>query len=81
MKIVILIYQMIQEKIAYGELFMLVMIGYIHMFKMVKKMQNPGLEIVAGLTRPLKNKKSVHRHVSLLDFPKTWAFLTQNYFS
>ena len=24
------------------------------MFKMVKKMQNSGLEIVAGLTRPLK---------------------------
>ena len=38
---------------AYGELFMLVMIGYIFMFKMVKKMQNSGLEMVAGLTRPL----------------------------
>ena len=37
MKIVILIYQIIQEKFAYGELFMLVMIGYIYMFKMVKK--------------------------------------------
>ena len=37
MKIVILIYQIIQEKFAYGELFMLVMIGYIFMFKMVKK--------------------------------------------
>ena len=36
-KIVILIYQIIQEKFAYGELFMLVMIGYIFMFKMVKK--------------------------------------------
>ena len=34
---------------------MLVMIGYIFMFKMVKKMQNSGLEIVAGLTRPLKS--------------------------
>ena len=54
MKIVILIYQVIQEKFAYGELFMLVMIGYIFMFKMVKKMQNSGLEIVAGLTRPLR---------------------------
>ena len=54
MKIVILIYQIIQDKFAYGELFMLVMIGYIFMFKMVKKMQNSGLEIVAGLTRPLK---------------------------
>ena len=32
MKIVILIYQIIQEKFAYGELFMLVMIGYIFMF-------------------------------------------------
>ena len=53
MKIVILIYQIIQEKFAYGELFMLVMIGYIFMFKMVKKMQNSGLEMVAGLTRPL----------------------------
>ena len=37
MKIIILIYQIIQEKFAYGELFMLVMIGYIFMFKMVKK--------------------------------------------
>ena len=37
MKIVILIYQIIQEKFAYGELFMLVMVGYIFMFKMVKK--------------------------------------------
>ena len=35
MKIVILIYQILQEKFAYGELFMLVMIGYIFMFKMV----------------------------------------------
>ena len=33
---------------------MLVMIGYIFMFKMVKKMQNSGYEIVAGLTRPLR---------------------------
>ena len=58
--IVILIHQIIQEKFAYGELFMLVMIGYKFMFKMVNKMQNPGLEIVAGLTRPLnwmKNKE------------------------
>ena len=53
MKIVILTYQIIQEKFAYGELFMLVMIGYIFMFKMVKKMQNSGFKIVAGLTRPL----------------------------
>ena len=37
MKKVILIYQIIQEKFAYGELFILVMIGYIFMFKMVKK--------------------------------------------
>ena len=50
---VILIYQIIQEMFAYGELFMLVMIGYIFMFKMVKKMQNSGFEIVAGLTHPL----------------------------
>ena len=54
MKIVILIYQLIQKKFAYGELFMLVMIGYIFMFKIVKEMQNSGFEIVAGLTRPLK---------------------------
>ena len=53
MKIVILISQIIQEKFVYGELFMMVMIGYIFMFKMVKKMQNSGLEIVAGLTRPV----------------------------
>ena len=54
MKIVILIYQIIQEKFAYGELFMLVMIGYIFKFKMVKKMQNSGFKIVAGFTSPLK---------------------------
>ena len=53
MKKVILIYQIIHEKFAYGELFMLVMIGYIFMFKMVTKMQSSGLEMVAGLTRPL----------------------------
>ena len=55
MKIVILIYQVIQEKIANGELFMLVMIEYIFMFRIVKKMQNSGLEIVAGLTLPLSS--------------------------
>ena len=66
MKIVILIYQIIQEKFTYGELFMLtlVMIGYIglFMFEMVKKMQNSGLEIglVAGLTRPLKGNCAAH---------------------
>ena len=55
MKTVILFYQILQEKFAYGELFMLVMIGYIFKFKMVKKkMQNSGLEILAGLTRPLR---------------------------
>ena len=43
-----------QEKFAYGELFMLVMIGYIFMFKMAKKVQNSGFKIVAGLTRPLR---------------------------
>ena len=32
---------------------MFVMIGYIFIIKTVKKMQNLGLEIVAGLTRPL----------------------------
>ena len=53
MKIVILIYQIIQEKFTYSELFMVIMIGYISMFKMVKKVQNSGLEMVAGLTRPL----------------------------
>ena len=56
MKIVILIYQIVQEKFDYGELFMLVMRGYIFMFKMVKKMKNSGLEIVAGLTPPLMSK-------------------------
>ena len=56
MKKVILISQIIQEKFADGELFMLVMIGYIFMFKMVKKkMQNSGFEIVAGFTPPLKS--------------------------
>ena len=59
MKIVILIYQIIQEKFAYGELYMLVMIGYIFMFKMVKNMQNSGFEIAAGLTRPLNKIKDV----------------------
>ena len=54
MKIVILNHQIIQEKFAYGELFMTVMIGYIFMFKMIHKMQNSGLEIEAGLTRPLR---------------------------
>ena len=33
---------------------MFVMIGYIFMFKMVKKMQNSGLETVVGLTCPLR---------------------------
>ena len=37
LKIIILIYQIIQEKFANGELYILVMIGYIFMFKMVKK--------------------------------------------
>ena len=60
MKIVILIYQILQEKFAYGELFiMLVMIGYIFIFKMVKKMKNSGLEILAGLTRPLTDTKNL----------------------
>ena len=53
MKIVILIHQITQEKFAYDEFFWLVMIGYIFMLRMVKKMQNSGLEIVAGLTLPL----------------------------
>ena len=57
MKIVILISQIIQEKFADGELYMLVMIGYIFMFKMVKKMQNSGFEIVAGFTPPLKSRE------------------------
>ena len=48
MKIVILIYQIIPEKFAYGKLFMLVMKGYIFMYKMVKKIKNSGLEIIAG---------------------------------
>ena len=55
--IVILISQIIQEKFADGELSMLVMIGYIFMFKMVKKMQNSGFEIVAGFTPPLKRRE------------------------
>ena len=57
MKIVILISQIIQEKFVDGELFMLVMIGYIFMFKMVKKMQNLGFEIVAGFTPPLERRQ------------------------
>ena len=57
MKKVILIYQIIQEKFAYGELFMLVMMGYIFMFKMVKKMQNSGFEMVAGFTPHLINQE------------------------
>ena len=52
-KIVILIYQIIQEKFGYDELFILVMIRYIFMFTMVKKMKYSGLEIVAGFTPPL----------------------------
>ena len=59
MKIFILIYQIIQEKFAYGESYMLVMIGYIFIIKMVKKKRNSGLEIVAGLTRPLNHRLSV----------------------
>ena len=42
-----------QEEFDYGQLFMLVMIGYIFMFKMVKELQDSGLEIVAGLTPPI----------------------------
>ena len=57
MKIVIFIHQIIQEKFVYGEFFMLVMIRYIFMFRMVKKMKNSGLEIVAGLTLPLRDLK------------------------
>ena len=53
MKIVLFISQIIQEKIVYNELFMMVMIGYILMYNMVKRMQNSDLEIVAGLTRLL----------------------------
>ena len=49
MKIVILIYQVIQEKFAYGELFMLVMIGCIYScLNWWKKMKNSGLEIVGA---------------------------------
>ena len=65
-KIVILFYQIIQEKFAYGELFMLVMIGYIFMFKMVKKMQNSGFEIVAGLTHPLSKMWEIQKVVPTL---------------
>ena len=51
MKIVILIYQIIQEKFVYGKLFiMLLMIGYIFIIKMVKKIQNLDLEIVLELS-------------------------------
>ena len=85
MKIVILIYQIIQEKFAYGELFMLVMTGYVFMFKMVKKMQNSGLEMVGGLTRPLK-QVSIFRSVELSPicdpcplFVKTWLHHWMNY--
>ena len=57
MRIVILISQIIQEKFADGELFMLVMKGYIFMFKMVKKMQNSGFEIGDGFTPSLKRRE------------------------
>ena len=70
MKIVILIYWIIQEKFAYGELFMLVMMGYIFMFKMVQKMQNSGLEIVAGLTRPLINSNITLKNSFLIFWKK-----------
>ena len=68
MKIVILIYQIIQEKFAYGKLFMLVMIGYIFIIKMVKKIQNSGLELVAGLTRPLKYPISSYWYADIEQF-------------
>ena len=68
MKIVILIYQIIQEKFAYSELFMLVMIGYIFMYKMVKKMQNSGFEIVAGFTPPFKAYSLIHKEGTLKIF-------------
>ena len=54
MKIVILISQIIQEKFADSELFMLVMIGYIFMFKMVKKLQNSGFRNSSWVHTPLK---------------------------
>ena len=38
------------------------------MFKMVKKMQNSGLEIVAGLTRPLKVLAMISLFSTLADF-------------
>ena len=69
MKKVILIYQIIPEKFAYSELFMLVMIGYIFMFKMVKKMQNSGFEIEAGFTPPLR-----HLYFWLLNWLHTFQF-------
>ena len=54
MKIVILIHQIIQEKFAYGDFFY---VGsdriHIHV-KNGEKNANSGLEIVAGLTLPLK---------------------------
>ena len=79
MKIVILIYQIIQKKFAYGELFMLVMIGYIFIIKMVKKMQNSCLEVVAGLTRPLILKLTAFQtnivlEISVSFFQNTHSF-------
>ena len=55
MKIVILIYQNIQEKFAYGELFMLVMIGYIFMLKVGV---NPSLKNEMWLLMHLITKKT-----------------------
>ena len=54
MKIVILIHQIIQEKFAYGEFFMLVMIGYIFMFRMVKKNANFRFRNSSWVNTPLK---------------------------
>ena len=66
--LVILIHQIIQAKFAYGEFFMLVMMGYIFMFRMVQKMQNSGFEIVAGLTLPLKKPSPFFFKLSLKFF-------------
>ena len=56
MKIVILIHQIIQENFAYGEFFMLVIIGYIFVFRMVKKNAKFRFRNSSWVNPPLKGR-------------------------
>ena len=80
MKMVILIHQIIQENFAYGDFFMLIMIGYIFMFRMVKTRrfsnhvsrllsQSHTFAIIVILD--LKIHQSMRIHWPF--FPKTWT--------